>query len=219
MEQLTWMAQTSPPGEMPIVVAEYVLNELGVFVKRERRVPKSAPLNRLTGFRVGYKAIPGTEYRAAPVDRNAILWQKVTSVAESAAGGFCVRGNRKDEIELRFDAGIRDEVLCFIRTMRDLRPPVTAADYVAAAWICWRDDDDWGDPFAPLSDMIAEELNTERFLEPEVLEETVLPDAPSRTTDVHTQQPAIPAFCVRCGAKLYSDSRFCESCGAQIKVH
>ena len=61
MEQLTWMAQTSPPGEMPIVVAEYVLNELGVFVKRERRVPKSAPLNRLTGFRVGYKAIPGTE--------------------------------------------------------------------------------------------------------------------------------------------------------------
>jgi len=211
MEQMTWMAQTSPPGDVPIVVAEYVLNQLGVFVKRERRVPKGAPLNKLTGFRVGYKAIQGTEYRAAPLDRNAILWQKVTSVTEDAAGSLRVRGNRKDEIALRFEAGNRDEVLRFIRTMRELRPPVAAADYDAASWICWRDDDDWGDPFAPLSDMIAEEANTERFLEPEVLEETVLPDADAK-------EPVVPGFCVRCGAKLYPDSRFCEICGARIKA-
>jgi hypothetical protein len=36
-------------------------------------------------------------------------------------------------------------------------------------------DDEWDDPFAPLTEMIEEELNTERFLEPEVVEETVLP--------------------------------------------
>jgi len=212
MEMLTWMAQASPPGETPVVVAEYVLNELGIFVKRERRVPKSAPLNRLTGFRVGYKVIQGMEYRAAPIDRNAILWQKVTSVAENAAGGLRVRGNREDAIELFFDSGMREDVLRFIRTMRALHPTVAAADYGAASWICWRDDDDWGDPFAPLSDMIAEELNTERFLEPEVLEQTMLPDADAK-------ESIIPNFCVRCGGKLFPDSRFCESCGAQIKVH
>jgi uncharacterized OB-fold protein len=60
--------------------------------------------------------------------------------------------------------------------------------------------------------MIAEELNTERFLEPEVLEQTMLPDADAK-------ESIIPNFCVRCGGKLFPDSRFCESCGAQIKVH
>jgi hypothetical protein len=175
MEQLTWMVQTSPPGKIPIVVAEYVLNDLGVFVKRERRVPKNEPLNMLTGFRIGYKLIQGTGYRAAPLDRNAILWHKVTDVIEKAEDYLCIRGNRKDEIEIFFDIECRDEVLRFIRTMRSLHPPVAAADYSAASWICWRDDDEWDDPFAPLTEMIEEELNTERFLEPEVVEETVLP--------------------------------------------
>ena len=176
MKQIIWKVQTSSPGQTPIIISEYVLNERGVFMKRERRVPKNAPLHKLTGFRVGYKAIQGTDYRAAPLDRNAILWKKVTSVVEYADGRLHVQGNQKDEIELCFEYDIRDEILHFIRTMQEMCPPVAAADYDAAAWICWRDHDDWGDPFAPLSDMIAEELNTERFLEPEVLEETVLPD-------------------------------------------
>ncbi len=177
MGQIVWTAQTSPSGEVPVVVAEYVLNELGIFVKREKRVPKSALLNKLTGFRVGYKTIRGTDYRAAPVDRNAILWKKVVSVTENASGCLCVRGNRNDEIELHVEEVMRNDILRFIQSMRDMHhPPVTAADYDAAAWICWRDDDDWGDPFAPLTDMIAQELNTDRFIEPEVLEETVLPD-------------------------------------------
>ncbi|NLZ99420.1 MAG: hypothetical protein GX924_00055 [Clostridiaceae bacterium] len=175
MEQLTWTAQISPPGETPLIVAEYVMNELGVFVKREKRVPKKDLLNKLTGFRVGYKAIEGTEYRAAPLDRNAILWKKVTSVTQSAAGSLRVCGNSNDEIELYFDEAMREDIFCYIRDMREANPPVAAADFDAADWICWRDDDDWGDPFAPLTDMIAEELETERFLDAETLEETVLP--------------------------------------------
>jgi hypothetical protein len=103
------------------------------------------------------------------------LWHKVTDVIEKAEGYLCIRGNRKDEIEIFFDIECRDEVLRFIRAMRSLHPPVAAADYSAASWICWRDDDEWDDPFAPLTEMIEEELNTERFLEPEVVEETVLP--------------------------------------------
>ncbi len=177
MEQLTWTAQISPPGEMPIIVAEYVLNELGVFVKREKRVPKKELLNKLTGFRVGYKAIEGTDYRAAPLDRNAILWRKITSVTQSTTVSLLVCGNSNDQIELYFDESMREEIFHFIRVMRKAHPPVAAADFDAAEWICWRDDDDWGDPFAPLTDMIEEELETERFLDAETLEETVLPNS------------------------------------------
>lgn len=208
MKQLTWTALVSKPGQTPAIVAEYVLNDLGAFVKRERRVPKNAPLNRLTGFRVGYRAIAGTDYRAAPLDRNAILWKKVTSVVEGG-DSVCVCGNRADQIELVVEAGLRDEVLRYIEAMRGAHPPVAAPDCDAASWICWRDDDEWGDPFAPLSDMIAGELTVERFLEPEVLAETELPDPPAPTAQA-------PGFCKQCGAKLYPDSRFCEVCGARV---
>ncbi len=208
MESLTWKAQVSKPGQKTAIVAEYVLNDLGVFVKREKRVPKSAPLNRLTGFRVGYKAIPDTDYRAAPLDRNAILWKKVTAVVENG-DGIRICGNRADQLELVVEGGQRGEVLRYIEVMRDAHPPVAAADFDAASWICWRDDDDWGDPFAPLSAMIAEELTTERFLDPGVMAETEIPD------------PLLPSvqaagFCTQCGSKLYPDSRFCEKCGARV---
>jgi hypothetical protein len=59
--------------------------------------------------------------------------------------------------------------------MRKNHPPVKTADYDAASWLCWRDDDDWGDnPFMPLLEMIEIEKDTDRFIEPEILEETVL---------------------------------------------
>lgn len=213
MEGMTWVAQVSRQGEKPVVVAEYVLNQLGVFVKRERRVPKKEPLHKFTGFRVGYKAIPGTDYRAAPLDRNAILWQKVTSVDE-ASDSIRIRGNQKDEISLAVEPGTRDQVLQYIQAMRRSHPLNVAADYDAASWICWRDDDEWTDPYATLSDMIAEELDTERFLEPEVVEETVLPESSVRTPDgPESEEPAKPKSCSTCGAKLQPDSRFCEVCG------
>ncbi len=150
MEILNWSIQTSPQGKLPVIVSEYVLNELGVFIKRERRMPKSAPLTALTGFRVGYAAIPGTDYRAAPMDRRAILWHKVTSVAGSGAGVLTIKGNRDDEITLVYPPENANAVVRYITDMRLLHQPVTEADPAAAAWICWRDDDEWGDPFAPL---------------------------------------------------------------------
>lgn len=217
MEGMTWVTQVSRPGEKPTIVAEYVLNQLGVFVKRERRVPKKDPLHKLTGFRVGYKAIPGTDYRAAPLDRNAILWQKVTSVDETP-DGIRIRGNQKDEILLAVEPGTRDQVLQYIQAMRRSHPLNVAADYDAASWICWRDDDEWTDPYATLSDMIAEELDTERFLEPEVVEETVLPESSVRAPDgPESEEPAKPKFCAACGAKLQPDSRFCEVCGEKVR--
>ena len=74
------------------------------FIKREQRMPKSAPLTALTGFRIGYAAIPGTDYRAAPMDRRAILWHKIASVDDSGENSLTVSGNRSDAITVFFPA-------------------------------------------------------------------------------------------------------------------
>ena len=81
MEELNWQI-ASKTNESPIIVSEYLLNDLGLFVKRERRVQKSNKFYKLTGFRVGYQAIPGTDYYAAPFERQALLWKKVAFVEE-----------------------------------------------------------------------------------------------------------------------------------------
>lgn len=171
MDTMNWMIQTSAAGSLPTVVSEYLLNDLGIFVRRERRMPKKAPLTAITGFRVGYAAVPGTNYRVAPLDRNAILWHKITSVSEEGPGLITVRGNTKDAITISYTPENRDAVLQFISTKRQQHPVVADADYAAASWICWRDDDDWGDA-STLVDMVNAELHTERFIEPDVLEET-----------------------------------------------
>lgn len=90
MEILTWSRPTSPVGAKPEIVAEYLLNERGIFVKREKRMPKKAGLTALTGFRIGYAAIPSGDYRAAPLDRNAILWHKISRIMTPPPG--CVGG-------------------------------------------------------------------------------------------------------------------------------
>ncbi len=217
MKELTWVAEVSDAGHKPVIVAEYVLNHLGVFVKRERRVPQRDPLQKLTGFRIGYKAIPGTDYRAAPLDRNAILWQKVTSAEELSPESIRIRGNQKDEITLVFGASMRPLVQEHIVAMQKAHPLNKDADFDAASWLCWRDDAEWGDPYASLTEMIDEELNTERFLEPEVVEETVILTAPDSSPRLQmTAAPPPPNFCEKCGAKLYPDSRFCENCGAKV---
>ena len=103
MKQMTWSRSTSPAGEKPVIVSEYLLNELGIFVKREKRMPKKPGLTALTGFRVGYAAVPGTDYRAAPLDRTAILWHKITAVKEAGPDRLIVSGNQEDRITLCFD--------------------------------------------------------------------------------------------------------------------
>lgn len=218
-EQMTWILQTNAPGITPAIFSEYVLNDLGVFIKQERRVPKNAPLHAVTGFRAGYTAVPGTDYRAAPAARDVILWHKVTAAEPCGPDGLVIRGNRNSEIYLRFPPENRADVLHFIENRRNLYPPVIAADPAAASWLCWRDDDDWGDPYAPLAEMIESESGTERYIEPEILEETVLPELPR--TDLPAAATAgtgKPKFCSECGAALYPDSLFCEKCGCPIRA-
>lgn len=213
MEIMTWTRPTSPAGEVPVIVSEYLLNDLGIFVKREKRMPKKAKFTALTGFRIGYKAVPGTDYRAAPIDRLAILWHKLTSVKENSESQLAIKGNRNDTITLSFEPEQRAAVMQFIKAMREQHPLVGAEDYQAAAWICWRDDDDWGDPLMPLTEMIALELDTERFIEPEVLEETRL----AGVRDVPAPEIERPTGCPKCGNTLPPDSNFCPDCGTQIQ--
>lgn len=217
MEQMTWNIKTSEPGVAPEIFSEYVINDLGVFVKRESHVSKKAPLHAATGFRIGYKAIPGKDYRAAPIDRNAILWHKVTCADEYSTDGIIIRGNRNSVIDMHFLPENREAVLRFIEIMRTRHPAVAAADYTAAAWLCWRDDDEWEDPFAPLADMIEAESGVERFIEPEILEETILLNLPSDNNAASSSKPA-PKFCVKCGAAVYPDSSFCDHCGTQVTL-
>lgn len=218
MDELNWMLQTSPDGQNPAIVSYYLLNNLGVFIKRERRISKKAPLTAVTGFRVGFTAIPGKDYRAAPMDRNAILWHKITSVTEYRENSISVRGNAHDEIELNFPPENRDTVLRYITTMRLRHPAITAPDEKAAAWICWRDDDDWGDPFLPLSEMVRSELGIQRFIEPEVLSETELVGIPTISEAVVSSvTDNLRRLCTCCGTALNPDAKFCGKCGTRVR--
>ena len=219
----TWSIQTNPPGSKPAIIAEYLLNDLGLYVRREQRMPKGAPLTAVTGFRVGYAAVPGTDYRAAPMDRDVLLWRKVTSVTDNGDGSLTVCGNRSGAITVVCPPEMRDDVIRTIADMRRRNPPVAAADPEAAAWICWRDDDEWDEPLAPLSDMVRDEAGMNRYIEPEILEETVLPVMPDYAAAPGGAPPAPPApasvrpnFCAECGAPLTSEGIFCGSCGARI---
>lgn len=214
METMSWSLPTSPAGELPVIVSEYLLNPLGIFVKREKRMPKKAKLTALTGFRVGYAAVPGTDYRAAPMDRNAILWHKITRIKEAGEGCLIVSGNRQDTINLCFDPVNQMAVQAYIKTMRQQHPTIGAPDDVAASWLCWRDDDDWGDAQLSLAEMVAREYDTERFIEPEIFEETRLPGVRDHAVP---EMPAAaaerPAFCSQCGTALGLDDNFCPECG------
>ena len=98
--------------------------------------------------------------------------------------------------------------------MRRRHPPVAAADPAAASWICWRDDDEWENPFAPLVDMVRAETGSSRFLEPEVLDETVLtvisndPAAPAGSTPASSGEAVRPKFCTSCGAPILRGAAF-----------
>ncbi len=211
MEHLTWSIQTSPPGVYPMIVSDYVLNDLGVFYKREKRMPKKAAFTAVTGFRVGYHAIEGTDYRAAPLNRNALMWYKVTSVSENGENRLRMYGNRSDVIDVFFTPENKSAVLDYVAKMRAAHPVQTQADYTAAAWLCWRDDDEWEDPRASLTDMIVRETQTRRMIEPEVLEETVLTGNGQGAADR-------PKFCASCGSELPPDGCFCENCGTRIPL-
>jgi hypothetical protein len=222
MESISWITQTSPPDVMTGIYSEYVLNEQGVFVKREKRVPKNEPLTAITGFRVGYKLVSGTDYRAAPLDRNAILWYKITSIIANSPNELLITGNSHDTIVLVMPEDLRSRILQFVDKMTQLHPPKVQPDEQAAIWICWRDDDDWGDdPYRPLQDMIDEEADVDRFIDPDVLEETRLsqmpaPFKPLAPADQRDSSSPTAKFCSACGASVQPGSRFCSQCGQPL---
>lgn len=218
MEQIQWMAQESLPGESPVIMAEYILNELGIFAKRERRVSKKPLLNKVAGFRVGYQKVEGSNYFAAPMDRNAILWKKITSVNEED-GQIFIKGNQKDEIALHYGQEMRADIVRFINKMRKKHPVERKEDIDAAIWMCWRDDDDWGDYFMPLADMIEGEKDIDRFIDPDILAETMLRIMPKEAVELPVEEESFKEktkFCSDCGASLRPDSKFCEDCGAKV---
>ncbi len=218
MDVLTWNIRTSLKDDLPEVYSEYLLNDLGVFVKRERRMPRSNLFTAVTGFRVGYFSVPGADYRVAPIDRDAILWYKVTSIEEVSENSLLVKGNRSSEIVIYYPLDNRDTVLQYIAVMRQNYPVIIQADPVAASWLCWRDDDEWEDPLLPIINMVEEEMQTERFIEPEILEETeLMEDSIQKNLSVSDQTENKPKFCVKCGSSLRFGINFCENCGNQIK--
>jgi hypothetical protein len=90
--------------------------------------------------------------------------------------------------------------------------------------MCWRDDDEWEEPFIPLNDMIQKELGVKRFIDPDVLEDTILKNvAKTAQRSDSLIQVAMdetierPNFCSQCGQRLGIEGGFCHNCGAQIK--
>lgn len=177
MEQsniVNWQIMSSREGETPAIFSEYLLNDLGIFVKRMRRVAKKGFLNALTGFRVGYTPVPGTDYREGPLDRNAILWHKLTSLTQLSQNEIQLTGNSSDKIVLVIPPELIYTVQQYIENKRLAHPPVSEPDEQAAIWLCWRDDDEWEDPQMTLAAMIEAEKSVDRFIDPDVLEETRL---------------------------------------------
>ncbi len=178
MQAISWQIMFSGPDQLPWIQAEYLLDQQGIFMKREKRLPLQRPLAALTGFRVGYQARPGTDYRAAPMDRMALIWPKITAVRPQGKGLWLISGNLADELVLRLPLERQAEIMSFIEGMLRRNPPQLDEDETAAAWLCWRDDDDWGDPFLTLTEMVAHEAGAKRLLEPEILAATRLASLP-----------------------------------------
>jgi len=223
MDILNWSIQTSKPEETTMVISEYVLNELGVFLKQEYRVLKKNKLNAVTGFRLGYEAVANTDYRAAKGNRNAILWYKITNIVIEGENKLIIYGNREDIIELVFENEMKDDVYNYIVKRQEQYPSQMQADEKALAWMCWRDDDEWDDDFEPLLSMIEAELKVKRYIDEDVLEDTILKNvADTAILKVNSkesskvQESLRPKFCSNCGHELSVDGNFCGKCGTRI---
>lgn len=98
--------------------------------------------------------------------------------------------------------------------------------------MCWRDDDEWEDPYGSLLEMIEEEMAVDRFVD-DVIEDTVLLSIGNRSMegylDTRPSQASVqeeqfesnsmnkrPKFCSKCGVKLSTEGDYCHNCGAPI---
>ncbi len=144
MDTLVWSIELPPDNGSCYTAVDYVINDLGIFAKTEIRSKKSGTTAQLWGFRVGKNKVKGTDYLAQVQGRQALLWQKVTEM---------ISGDQQITVSHPTEKGPSPE---------------------AAGWLCWEQDEDW-EAGESLEEMVEAERNgSERFIEDEIIAETVL---------------------------------------------
>ncbi|MCK9314358.1 MAG: hypothetical protein M0P20_09960 [Methanocorpusculum sp.] len=174
MDKLAWCIEFPPEKGSSYTVADYVINDLGIFARTEKRTKKTGAASQLWGFRVGMNKVKGTDYLAQAGGRQALLWQKISGVT-IGDNQITVRGNRDTKIQIFCTAENFAEVSALIQTMRAAHPMESGPSIDAAGWICWEQDEDW-EAGESLDDMITTEISSvERYIESDILEETIIP--------------------------------------------
>ena len=109
-------------GQM--IVDEFLLCDMGVFAKRERRSRIDPPYEGAPAF------IP------VPISRGAILWRKVRDVTVNRAEGIItVYGNRDSRVALYSSGDTMDEILAWIDDALEQNPLLLdAAGKKPARW-------------------------------------------------------------------------------------
>lgn len=173
MDEIIWSAELPPEKGSWYTAVDYVVNDLGIFAKTEKRSKKSGAAAQLWGFRAGKNKVKGTDYLARIQGRQALLWEKITEVIPGDQQ-ITVFGNRQTEIILFCSSENFSDVTDLIERMTISHPTEKGPSREAAGWLCWEQDEDWeaGDS---LEEMVEAERNgSERFIEEEILAETVL---------------------------------------------
>jgi len=173
MDTLIWSSELPPDKGSWYTAVDYVMNDLGIFTKTEKRSKKSGTAAQLWGFRAGKNKIKGTDYLAQIQGRQALLWEKVTEVI-AGDQQITVRGNSQTEIVIFCSPENCSDVTDLIEQMIKSHPTEKGPSRVAAGWLCWEQDEDW-EAGESLEEMVEAERNgAERFIEDEILEETIL---------------------------------------------
>lgn len=173
MEKRVWSVELPPSSGSNYTAVDYYLNGLGIFAKTELRTKKSGAVAQMWGFRAGKNKIKGTDHLAQAQKRQALLWEKIREVVVSGQQ-ITVRGNSKTEIVIFCSEDDFSDINDFIQRMITSHPKEKGPSTKAAGWLCWEQDEDWeaGDS---LEAMVEAERNAgERFIEEDILEETIL---------------------------------------------
>ncbi len=172
MDTLVWSIELPPDNGSWYTAVDYVMNDLDIFTKTEKRSKKSGTAAQLWGFRAGKNKVKGTDYLAQIQGRQALLWEKVTEVI-SGDQQITIRGNRQTEIVLFCSSENFSDVTDLIERMTKSHPTDKGPSPDAAGWLCWEQDEDW-ETGESLEAMVETERNGgERFIEDEILAETV----------------------------------------------
>lgn len=173
MDTLVWSIELPPETGSWYTAVDYVVNDLGIFAKTEERSKKSGKTAQLWGFRAGKNKVKGTDYLARIQGRQALLWEKITEVIPGDRQ-ITVFGNRQTKIVLFCSPENFSAVRDMVERMTKTRPMERGPSRKAAGWVCWEQDEDW-EAGESLEEMVEAERNgDQRFIEDEILAETVL---------------------------------------------